>query len=205
MRSSKYSSSGRCCWINRAALCSCCGSVRMSWRVKLHRSCRNRPRKRSERCSWGGPFNITAAVGVRDSKGTAYQFGATGVIGSGAFGDSTATTGIGAPTEQTQRSMRAGPRSRQGGPTNITFRPTRTGAPFGTPFSRPSRRRVRQWARWWPSSVHSLNTIIFNCDARIWPRLAATWQLPATLPSMFIVRDNIPMLRGPARHLQCLY
>jgi hypothetical protein len=40
----------------------------------------------SNNSSWGGPFNITAAVGVLDSKGTAYQFGATGVIGSGAFG-----------------------------------------------------------------------------------------------------------------------
>jgi hypothetical protein len=40
----------------------------------------------SNNSSWGGPFNMAAAVGVRDSKGTAYQFGANGVIGSGAFG-----------------------------------------------------------------------------------------------------------------------
>jgi hypothetical protein len=40
----------------------------------------------SNNSSWGGPFNMAAAVGVRDSNGTAYQFGATGVIGSGAFG-----------------------------------------------------------------------------------------------------------------------
>jgi hypothetical protein len=40
----------------------------------------------SNNSSWGGPFNMAAAVVVRDSNGTAYQFGATGVIGSGAFG-----------------------------------------------------------------------------------------------------------------------
>lgn len=36
--------------------------------------------------SWGGPFNVMVAVGVMDSKGTAYRFGANGVIGSGFLG-----------------------------------------------------------------------------------------------------------------------
>lgn len=40
----------------------------------------------SNNSSWGGPFNIAAAIGVRDSNGIVYQFGANGVIGSGAFG-----------------------------------------------------------------------------------------------------------------------